>query len=189
MMLNKEQGEGCGHMRGSHRWIAVVLATAGIGWTAMTGCASSASEPVAVLSSTPITTPDPAFDAQLCIAISEFDAAMNGLAQLDVTAVGIEGVRSALQNISAAATKVANTAQGRFTPEAEQLRQAVSSLDNTIAGLGDEANLAANIGAVATGIATVQQDVVNIRNSAGVDCPQLAPPPLSPPPIPAPSTA
>ncbi|GAA5110164.1 hypothetical protein GCM10023320_01650 [Pseudonocardia adelaidensis] len=85
--------------------------------------------------------------------------------------MGPGGVKAALQNLSAAASEVANTAAGEFAPQTQDLNEAISSLGSTIEGLQDQADLRAKFGAIATAAREVEQAMTPILDKARTACP------------------
>ena len=81
----------------STRLLAVAL-----GGLVLAGCAStSSSTPPPPAASTPVPTSSPGLSSQLCSAAAEYQKAANALVNLDATKVGTDGVKAALQNLTA----------------------------------------------------------------------------------------
>jgi hypothetical protein len=145
------------------------------------GCAESA-VPAAPPTPTAPTTVTTA--AALCAAAADFRTAANQLAELDATAVGLNGVKAALQNLGVAGSELADAAAAEFDPQVDELNQAIAALGNTIAGLDNQADLSSKLGAIATSVSGVEQAAAPIMDSAQAGCPSLpasSAPPAAPP--------
>jgi hypothetical protein len=136
----------------------------------VTGCAAApAAGPAASAPTTASTT------AVLCDAAADFQSAANELVELDAAAVGLDGVKAALENLRTAAGDLANAAQAEFAPQVEELQQAVVVLGTTIEGLQEQTDLSSKFGAVAASISGVEQAAAPIVESARADCPSVPP--------------
>jgi hypothetical protein len=143
---------------------------------ALTGCANApVSGPPAAATSSTTTTSSAGADAALCAAATDFQTAANELVDLNAVAVGVDGVKAALENLRTAATDLANAAKAEFAPQVDALGQAVDSLRTTIGGLQDQAGLSAKLGAIATSVSGVERAAAPIVESARARCPSVPP--------------
>jgi hypothetical protein len=55
--------------------------------------------------------------AALCTAVADFRTATSQLTELDAVAVGLDGVKAALQNLDTAANELADAASAEFGPQ------------------------------------------------------------------------
>jgi hypothetical protein len=139
------------------------------------GCASSPPASTASAPAPPSTAPAPTSpntDVALCAAAAKFQTARNELVGLNATAVGLDGVKTALQNLGAAASGLADAAQAALAPQVAELRQSISALGSTITGLKNQADLSAKFGAIATSVA-VEQAAAPIMDNARTGCPGI----------------
>jgi hypothetical protein len=109
--------------------------------------------------------------AEFCTAVADFRTSATQLMRLDAAAVGPGGVKAALQNLSAAASEVANAAAAEFAPQTQDLNEAISALGSTIEGLQDQADLRSKLGAIATSVREVEQAMTPILDKARTACP------------------
>jgi hypothetical protein len=143
----------------------------------LAGCTSQSSPP-------PPPPPPPApivvptsttYSAELCSAATEFQTAANAIVTLDATAVGVDGVRKALQDLETAARNLKDAAQEQFGPQGAELERAVASLRGTIAGLSDQDSLSTNLGKIAASVGGVEQAAKPIVDSVRTGCPSVPP--------------
>ena len=141
--------------------------------------------------STPPSTPPPpaaapaaaapgTYSPELCSAAAQFQTAGNAVSQLDATKIGTGGVKDALQNLADAGRALVTTAEAQFGPQVAELKQSVASLQNTIAGIGDQDNLSAKLGALTASVAQVEAAAKPIVDSVRTGCPGI--PPVQTPP-------
>ena len=161
-----------GHARA---WTPRIVAAA-IGCLVVAGCAGQTSAPPA---SAPAPTAAPttsaALSPQLCSAAAEYQAAANALVNLDVSQVGTDGVKQALQDLATAGNNLATAAEEQFAPQVAELETAVASLRGTIAGLTDQDSLSTNLGKIAASVAAVEQAAKPIVDSVRAGCPSVPP--------------
>jgi hypothetical protein len=122
--------------------------------------------------------------AALCTAAANFRTAATQLAELNATAVGLDGVKAALQNLGNAGRELADAATAQFGPQVDKLNQAITALGTTIDSLQTQADLSSKLGAIATSVSGVEQAAAPIVDSAQAGCPSLpasSPPPAAPP--------
>jgi hypothetical protein len=167
----------------------VVLWAVGIvGLTGIAGCSSGASgppaappPPVTSAAAPPVATPSATSSvvvqpsAALCSAATEFRVAANNISSLDANAVGVEGVKAALQKLETTGKDLAAAAKAEFGPEVDDLATALGSLQSTITSLSDQASLSAKLGALTTSVSAVEQAAAPIMDSAEGDCPSVPP--------------
>ncbi|MGH3797032.1 MAG: hypothetical protein ACRDSP_19330 [Pseudonocardiaceae bacterium] len=169
--------------------MVVTLATVGIGLAGLVGCSSAPSPhdasqastlPSASVAPTSAAHADPA----LCTAAAEFQTAVKNVAALNAGAVGVPGVKAALQKLDTSGADLANAAQTQFPSQIADLRQAVDSFKATVNGLNDQASLSSNVGALVSSATTVGLAAGNIMGSVKQSCPapsSAAPaPPVAP---------
>ena len=112
----------------------------------LAGCTNAPATPPAPAPNTTAATPTtPSADAALCAAAAEFQTATNQLVGIDAVAVGVNGVKAALQNVGTAAGHLADAAQSGFGPQVAALRQSVTALRSTVDGLQDQSDLACEV--------------------------------------------
>ena len=87
--------------------------------------------------------------------------------------MGLDGVKAALQKLGTAATGLADAAQTTLAPQVAELRQAISALGTTVAGLQDQADLSSKIGAIATSLGAVERAAAPIVTGAKSGCPAI----------------
>ncbi|MCE3555453.1 hypothetical protein LWC33_28905 [Pseudonocardia sp. RS11V-5] len=121
------------------------------------------------------------YSPQLCTAAAQFQTAANALLQVDATKVGTEGVKAALQDLATAGQNLATAAAAQFGPQVDALKQALASLQTTVAGIQDQATLSAKLGALAGSVAQVEAAATPIVESVRAGCPGV-PPVATPPP-------
>jgi hypothetical protein len=92
---------------------------------------------------------------------------------LDATAVGVDGVKRALQDLETAATNLTAAAQEQFGPQGGEIERAVASLRGTIAGLSDQDSLSTNLGKIAASVGGVEQAAKPIVDSVRTGCPSV----------------
>jgi hypothetical protein len=148
---------------------AAMLALSGV------GCAGGA--PAAPPAAMPPATPNTA--AALCTAAADFRTATDELVAIDPVAVGLDGVKAALQNLGTAANELADAASAEFGPQAQNLNEAISALGSTIEGVQDQADLSSKLGAIATSVGEVQQAAAPIVANAQTGCPSGSTPPTT----------
>jgi hypothetical protein len=115
------------------------------------------------------------YSAQLCSAAAEFQTAANAIVGLDATAVGVDGVKKALQDLATAGSNLRAAAQEQFGPPSAELERAVASLRGTIAGLTGQDSLSTNLGKIAASVAGVEQAAKPIVDSVRSGCPSVPP--------------
>jgi hypothetical protein len=152
---------------------AALLALSGVGCAGGAPAAPPATPPAAM----PPTTPSTA-DA-LCAAAADFRTATNQLVVIDPAAVGVDGVKAALQNLGSAANELADAAAAEFGPQAQDLNEAISALGSTIEGVQDQADLSSKLGAIATSVGEVEQAAAPIVANAQTGCPSGSTPPTT----------
>jgi hypothetical protein len=142
---------------------------------ALSGCAGGT--PAAP----PATTPPPttSTSAALCAAAADFRTATSQLVEVDPAAVGLDGVKAALQNLGTAARELADAASAEFGPQAQDLNEAISALGSTVEGLQNQADLSSKLGEVATSVSEIEQAAAPIVDSAQTDCPSNSTPPTT----------
>ena len=113
------------------------------------------------------------YSAQLCSAAAEFQTAANAIVALDATAVGVDGVKKALQDLETAGSSLRAAAQEQFGPQGAELERAVASLRGTIAGLTGQDSLSTNLGKIAASVAGVEQAAKPIVDSVRTGCPSV----------------
>lgn len=158
---------------------ARLVVAAALGCLVLAGCAGEApSPPSSPPSSLPVSSAAPTsatYSAQLCSAAADFQSAANDIVALDATAVGVDGVRNALQNLATAASTLRTAAQAQFGPQGAELERAVASLRGTIAGLTSQDSLSSNLGRIAASVAGVEQAAKPIVDSVRTGCPSVPP--------------
>jgi hypothetical protein len=156
----------------AHRVIAVAL-----GCFVLAGCASQSSPPPPP---TAVPTTAATYSAELCSAAAEFQAAANAIVTLDAAAVGVDGVKKALQDLETAASNLVDAGREQFGPQVAELERAVASLRGTISGLSDQDSVSTNLGKIAASIGVVEQAAKPIMDSVRTGCPSV--PPVETPP-------
>ena len=136
------------------------LAAAGIlAVTAVAGCASGGSPapatPASAAATSAVTTATNS--AALCAAASEFQTAANAIVHIDASAVGVDGVKAALQQLRTAGANLATAAGNQMAPQVDSLQQALNGLQTTIGELSDQSSLTSKLGAIAASVAAVEQ--------------------------------
>jgi hypothetical protein len=161
-----------------HRGAAPVarLAAAGIlALTAVAGCAGGGSPTPGAPASADATsvvvsaTNSPA----LCAAASEFQTAANAIVHLNASAVGVDGVKAALQQLRTAGANLATAAKDQLAPQVDNLPQALNGLQTTVAGLTDQSSPSSKLGAIAASVGAVEQAAKPILDSVAPTCPSI----------------
>ena len=151
------------------------VVAAALGCLVLAGCSSASSPP-------PPPPPPPAptvvptsatYSAELCSAAAEFQTAANAIVALDATAVGVDGVKRALQDLETAAINLTAAAQEQFGPQGGEIERAVASLRGTIAQLSDQDSLSTNLGKIAASVGGVEQAAKPIVDSVRTGCPSV----------------
>jgi hypothetical protein len=154
--------------------LVVLLATAGIGLTGITGCSSGTSSPPATTptaASSIVPTSAAPTSAALCSAAADFRTATDAIGDLDANQVGVDGVRAALQNLETAGRNLATAARDQFGPDVENLTTALGSLRDTITSVSDQNSLSSKLGALAASVAEVEVAAAPIVDSVEAGCP------------------
>ena len=122
----------------------------------------------------PSVAPTPAtYSAEICSAAAEFQTAANAIVTLDATAVGVDGVKKALQDLQTAASSLRTELFLSGSPQGEELERAIASLRGTIAGLTSQDSLSTNLGKIAASVAGVEQAAKPIVDSVRTGCPSV----------------
>jgi hypothetical protein len=154
--------------------LGLVLGTALVLGLAGAGCAPGpVTTPAPTVPSTAAAPTSPSTNAALCAAATAFQAAANELVGLNAAAVGTDGVKAALQKLGTAASGLADAAQATYAPQVAALRQSITALGNTVAGLQNQTDLSAKLGAIATSISAVERAAAPIVDSARTGCPSV----------------
>jgi hypothetical protein len=150
----------------------------------LAGCSAQPAPPPPAPPAVPAPTAAPAptgFTPETCAAAVEFQNAANAIVELDATKVGTEGVKAALQDLATAGKELGDAASAQFGPQVAEVEQALTSLETTIAQIGDEASLSAKLGALAGSVAQVEAAAKPIIDSVRAGCPDV-PQPATPEP-------
>lgn len=146
---------------------------------ALSGAGCSRATPSAPPATPPAPTTTASTSAELCIAVADFRTATNQLTELDAVAVGLDGVKAALQNLGTAANELADAASAEFGPQAQDLKEAISALGGTVEGLQNQADLSSKLGEIATSVGEVEQAAAAIVDSAQAGCSSNSTPPTT----------
>jgi hypothetical protein len=149
---------------------AALLALSGAGCSGATPSAPPAPPAPTATAST---------SAELCTAVAGFRTATNQLVEIDPVAVGLDGVKAALQNLGTAANELADAASAEFGAQAQDLEEAISALGSTLQGLQNQADLSSKLDEIATSVGEVQQAAAPIVESAQTGCPSTSTPPTT----------
>ena len=153
--------------------MAALLCVAVVG-----GCSAQSttpSTPPATSAAAPAT-----YSPELCSAATQFQTAANAIGQLDATKAGTDGVKAALQNLADTGRSLETAAEAQFGPQVAELKQSLASLQNTIAGISDQATLSAKLGALTASVAQVEAAAKPIVDSVRTGCTGI--PPVQAPP-------
>jgi hypothetical protein len=157
----------CGNSTRGRRVIVAVLAC-----LVLAGCASQPPPPPPPAA---VPTTAATYSTELCSAAAEFQTTANAIVTLDATAVGVDGVKKALQDLETAANNLIAAAREQFGPQVAELERAVASLTGTIAGLSDQDSVSTNLGKIAASVGVVEQAAKPIMDSVRTGCPSVPP--------------
>ena len=156
------------------------IVAAALGCLVLAGCTSQSSPPAPPPPAPTVAPTSATYSAELCSAATEFQTAANAIVTLDATAVGVDGVKKALQDLETAASSLRAAAREQFGPQGAELERAVASLRGTVAGLTDQDSLSTNLGKIAASVGGVEQAAKPIVDSVRTGCPSV--PPVETPP-------
>ena len=147
------------------------IVAAALACLVLAGCAGESPAPPPPPPS--VVAPPATYSAQICSAAAEFQTAANAIVTLDATAVGVDGVKKALQDLQTAASGLRTAAQEQLGPQGAELERAIASLRGTIAGLTSQDSLSTNLGKIAASVAGVEQAAKPIVDSVRTGCPSV----------------
>ena len=88
------------------------------------------------------------------------------------------GSRPRCRTWARAGRNLVSAAQTQFGPDADQLKQALNSLQSTVAGLSDQAGVSAKLGAIAASVGAVEAAAQPIIDAVRTGCPAVPSPTL-----------
>ncbi|MFC0431983.1 hypothetical protein [Kutzneria buriramensis] len=116
-------------------------------------------------------TPSPSSTAVFCASMRQLGSDVHALLTLDVVAVGVGGLKTAVQRVSAQLGVVARDASGAFGPQLRTLRAELDDLGDTIAGLTDAAGVRTALSELRSQIAAVGSGWDALKRQAADVCP------------------
>ena len=149
------------------------IVAAALACLVLAGCAGESSAPPPPPPPPSVVATPATYSAQICSAAAEFQTAANAIVTLDATAVGVDGVKKALQDLQTAASSLRTAAQEQLGPQGAELERAIASLRGTIAGLTSQDSLSTNLGKIAASVAGVEQAAKPIVDSVRTGCPSV----------------
>lgn len=151
-----------------------------LGLAVVAGCSAPPAAPPTTAPAPPATSAPATYSPELCTAAAQFQTAANAIIQLDATKVGAEGVKAGLQALADAGRNLITAAGSQFGPQVDALGQALASLQATIASIGDQTTLSAELGALTASVAQVETAAAPIIDSVRTGCSDV--PPVQAPP-------
>jgi hypothetical protein len=162
------------------------LIAAALGCFVLAGCGdtSSTAPPPASTGSSAGSAGPVKYSVQLCSEAAEYQTSANAIATLDANAAGSDGVKTALLDLQTATNNLiaVAAAENQFGPQVSGLEGASASLNATIAELGGQEDVSANLGRITASVTAVEQAAKPIVDNVRPGCPSVpaaATPPTS----------
>lgn len=109
--------------------------------------------------------------AALCEDAAAFRASLATLTGLRLVEVGTSGVKAAVDDVKASAEALLVSGKELIGPPVTNLLAAVTALQATLTGLGDQPTLGAGLVAVRTAIAEIRAAADDVEAVLGTSCP------------------
>jgi hypothetical protein len=109
--------------------------------------------------------------AAICDDAAAFRASVAALTSLRLVEVGTNGVRDAVADVRASAEALLVSGRDLVGPPVTDLLAAVTALQATLTGLGDQPSLGAGLVAVRTAIAQIRTAADDIQAALETSCP------------------
>lgn len=97
------------------------------------------------------------------------EESIDGLAEVDVRADGIDALQTQLQDVQTDASALVDATRSEFGPEADQLKTAVSSLGTAVERAGESPS-ADTLTGIATALSGVQTAFSQLSDAVGDGC-------------------
>jgi hypothetical protein len=156
------------------RWKLVVTAC---GLALLAGCASSSTSPGGTSSAAPSSSSPAAASPSssvLCADIAALRASLNQLTHVTVQAGMADEIKSDLQNVKAALTKLVSDAHGRWQEQTSALSAALATLQTAVGSLTASPGVS-SVSAVTAALGQVRKAAQDLLAAAGTECPSASP--------------
>jgi len=98
----------------------------------------------------------PASGSEVCAAVASLKSALSSLKDLDLKAVGTNGLTTAVDAVQTAAANLATALTGGASPELTAFQTSLADLKATVSGLSSDASVVEKASAIRTAIKAVQ---------------------------------
>lgn len=155
------------------RWKLVVTAC---GLALLAGCASSSTSPGGTSSAAPSSSSPAAASPSssvLCADITALRASLDQLTHVTVQAGMADEIKSDIQNVKAALTKLVNDARGKWQTQTSALSAALDTLKTAVSSLGASPGVS-TVSGVVSALGQVNTAAQNLLAAINTDCPSAS---------------
>lgn len=137
---------------------------------ALSAACSSSSGGGSTTTSTETATSTPGSTAEFCANYQALQTSLANLTKLNIVAVGTDGLKAALDDITSKTNALAASAQQQFSPQVDGLKNAVGQLRATFDNL-PSGGISSNLTTIGTRIAAIGTAGQALASAVGNACP------------------